>query len=71
MLKILLQFFDQSALAVEAGVDTAKIASSEFFRRLSRMAEEIGEDQIPQFEVLCRQMEQGLAALRSEVNNAV
>ena len=71
MLKTLLQFFDLSATAVEAGVDNADIASSDFFRRLSRMGEEIGEDQIPQFEALCRQMEQGLTALRMETGNAV
>jgi len=71
MLKVLLQFFDLSASAVEAGVDAADIASSDFFRRLSRMGEEIGEDQIPQFEELGRQVEQGLTTLRTEVENAV
>lgn len=71
MLKILLRFFDLAAAAVEAGVDTADIASSEFFRRLSRMGEEIGEDAIPQFEVLSRQMERDLTTLKSEADNAV
>lgn len=71
MLHILLHFFDLAAVAVEAGVNTADIASSGFFRRLSRMGEEIGEDQILQFEVLARQMEQELNTLETEAGNAV
>ena len=71
MLQVLLQFFDLAASAVEAGVGTADIASAAFFRRLSRMGEEVGEDQIPEFEVLTRQMERDLTALKMEVGNAV
>ncbi len=71
MLQILLQFLDLAASAVAAGVQTADIANSASFRRLLRMGEEIGEDRIPQFEVLARKMEQDLTTLKMEVGNAV
>lgn len=71
MLQILLEFFDLAASAVEAGVDTADIASTASFRRLSRMGEEIGEGRIPNFQTLIRQMEQDLTTLKMEVGNAV
>ena len=71
MLQIMLAFFDQAEVAVAAGVEIPAISDSAFYRRLSRMGEEIGEGELEKFEALTREMELELAKLKTEAGNAV
>jgi len=71
MVRLLMRFFDLAEAAVERGVEPQTIALATFYRRLSRMGEEIGEDDLDQFPVLQRQMEEEMLALKGRDVNAV
>jgi V/A-type H+-transporting ATPase subunit A len=71
MMALLCHFNDLVEAAVAEGVDPEAVAAAPFFRRMSRMSEEIGEDNIAGFTELTRQMESGLAALERRRADAV
>jgi V/A-type H+-transporting ATPase subunit A len=70
MLRLILHFFDLSDQAVTAGVAPDSIAESPFYRALSRMSEDIGEDNLGAFEELTKQMEHELAELERSAQDA-
>lgn len=70
MLRLILHFFDLAERAVTAGVAPDDIAESPFYRALSRMSEDIGEDNLDAFEDLTKQMESELAELERSVSDA-
>ena len=49
MLRTLMRFIDRSQAALEAGMDVAEIAALPLLRRLRRMGEEIGNDEVDRF----------------------
>ena len=71
MLRILMRFFDQSEVALARGANVQAIADSPFFRRISRMGEEITDDTLSKFEELDQQMEAELSHLGKGADNAV
>ena len=71
MLGLIIRFFDTVEAAVAAGVAPEDVAAAPFYRRMSRMSEEIGEDNIAGFTELAHQMESGLAALERRRADAV
>ncbi|WP_137700699.1 V-type ATP synthase subunit A [Marimonas lutisalis] len=69
MLGALIQFFDAAEQAVSEGVSPDDIAGSEFYRRMARMNEEIGEGEADRFAELIAHMEREMATLkRSDVD---
>ncbi|MDQ2092193.1 V-type ATP synthase subunit A [Marimonas arenosa] len=71
MLGAIIQFFDMAEEAVAQGVSPDDIASAEFYRRMSRMSEEIGEGELEKFQDLLGQMEREMAALERSGADAV
>jgi len=71
MLNVLMRFFEVAEAAVARGVAVEAISSAGFFRRLSRMGEEIVDGAPETFAALVEQMETELAGLGQEVSNAV
>ncbi|MEZ5716301.1 MAG: hypothetical protein R3D85_14780 [Paracoccaceae bacterium] len=71
MLGALIRFFDLAEEAVADGVAPDDIASADFYRRMSRMSEEIGEGEIEKFGGLVGQMERELAALERSLSDVV
>jgi V/A-type H+-transporting ATPase subunit A len=71
MLRLLVHFFDLAEEAVASGVAPEDIVGSDFYRRMSRMNEEIGEDALDQYAELTREVEQGMGALERRRADAV
>ena len=63
MLGLMMRFFDLARAALDRGVPVPAIAGAGFFRRLSRMGEEIGAEDTAGFEALMRQMEDEITRL--------
>jgi V/A-type H+-transporting ATPase subunit A len=56
-MQTLVQFIDLSEAALAQQIDMAEIATLPLLRRLRRMGEDIGEEQLDQFDALRRDME--------------
>jgi V/A-type H+/Na+-transporting ATPase subunit A len=52
MMRTLMRFIDRSQTALEAGMEVAEIAGLPLLRRIRRMGEEIGNDEVDRFEKL-------------------
>ncbi len=63
MLKLLTRFTELAMTAVANGVKPEAIAELPIYRRLQRMGEEIGEDQLSAFDTLQQQLEEGIQGL--------
>ncbi len=63
MLRLLVRFTELADAAVGSGVTPAAIAALPILRRLQRLGEEVGEDAIPQLDVLWDQLEMAFADL--------
>jgi V/A-type H+-transporting ATPase subunit A len=70
MMRLLDRFFDATEAALQAGVPVAALETLPVLRRLRRMAEEIGDDALAQFEALLAQAETELAQLRAPAEAA-
>ena len=57
MMQTLVRFIDLSEAALAQQVDMAELATLPLLRRLRRMGEDIGDEQLDQFEALRRDME--------------
>jgi V/A-type H+-transporting ATPase subunit A len=66
MLRLLVRFTELAERAVGEGVAPAVVASLPMVRRLQRLGEEVGEDQIKQIDALWDQLEAGFAELERE-----
>ena len=71
MLGAIIQFFDMAEAAVAQGVVPDDIAGAGFYRRMSRMNEEIGEGEIGRFADLIAEMEREFATLERRDAHAV
>ncbi|MEZ5839117.1 MAG: V-type ATP synthase subunit A [Hyphomicrobiales bacterium] len=63
MLKLIDRFITLAEAALDRGASPDEIAALPVFRRLQRMSEEIGEDRLPAFADLRRDLEAALAGL--------
>jgi len=63
MLKLLVRFIALAEEALQRGVPLQAIAEMQLLRRLQRMSEEIGEDQLQKFNELAASMEAAMAGL--------
>ncbi len=70
MLKILIRFIALAQAALQRGVALPAIAELPVLRRLQRMGEEIGEDQLQKFGELGASMETAMAALGTAASDA-
>ena len=70
MLKLILRFIALAEAALERGVAPQAIAELEVMRRLQRMGEEIGEDQLDKFGDLGANVETAMAALGKAASHA-
>ena len=70
MLKLILRFIALAEAALERGVAPQAIAELEVLRRLQRMGEEIGEDQLDKFGDLGASVETAMAALGKAATHA-
>ncbi|MBF0159587.1 MAG: V-type ATP synthase subunit A [Magnetococcales bacterium] len=65
MMAILSLFMDRAEAAVAAGVDVDRMAALPLLRRLQRMGEEIGEEELEQFDALETTIETSFSGLMS------
>ena len=63
MLKTILTFISLAEQALEHGVPPQRIGEIDILRRLQRMGEEIGEDEIDKFNELRSSLESAMADL--------
>ncbi len=70
MLKLILRFVALAEDALERGVPPAQIAEIGVLRRLQRMGEEIGEDELEKFAALTESMEAAMANLGKAASDA-
>jgi len=70
MLKVILSFIDLAETALEQGVPPQRIGELEVLRRLQRMSEEIGEDEIDKFGELRSALESAMADLTRAESHA-
>ncbi|MCF8477417.1 MAG: V-type ATP synthase subunit A [Pseudolabrys sp.] len=70
MLKIILSFIDLAQAALDRGVPPQAIAELEILRRVQRMGEEIGEEQIEKFDELRTALESAISALGKAASHA-
>ncbi len=70
MLELLLHFVGLANDALARGVSPQAIADLPVLRRLQRMGEEIGEDELSRFDELRASVESALAALAAKVSHA-
>lgn len=70
MLKLILRFIELAGTALDRGVSTQAIAELDVMRRLQRMGEEIGEDNIDRIPLLLAELESELARLSKVTSNA-
>ncbi len=70
MLKVLVRFLDLAEQALEAEVPAERIGGLAVLRRLRRMNEEIGEDDLEAFEALRSDLESALAKLTEVTDDA-
>ena len=66
MMRILGHFVDRARQALAAGVDVGAIEGLPVLRRLRRMGEEIGEDELDRFEALHGEIDRAIGELRGE-----
>jgi V/A-type H+-transporting ATPase subunit A len=66
MMRLLSRFIELSQQAIERRVDIENITSLPILRRLRRMNEDIGEDNMDKFETLRKEIENIFAKLVSE-----
>ncbi|MGM0659361.1 MAG: V-type ATP synthase subunit A [Pseudomonadota bacterium] len=62
MMRTLMRFIDRSQAALEEGMDVATIAGLPLLRRLRRMGEEIGNEEVERFEKLQAEIDAQLTA---------
>ena len=67
MMQLLNDFIDLAEQALEQNVEIDNIANMPLLRRIRRMNEDIGEDQLEEFETLTNDMENAFAKLVKEV----
>jgi V/A-type H+-transporting ATPase subunit A len=65
MLRLVIRFIDLAFEALERGADPEDIASLSVYRRLQRMGEEIGEDEIERFDDLRSELDDQLGGLEA------
>jgi V/A-type H+-transporting ATPase subunit A len=70
MLGVILDFIDQAQAALERGVPPQAIAEIDILRRVQRMGEEIGENQIAKFTELRTALETAMTALGKAKSDA-
>ena len=70
MLELILRFIALAETALERGVAPQAIAELEVMRRLQRMGEEIGEEQLDKFGDLGASVEAAMAALGKAATHA-
>jgi len=63
IVRLTIRFVDFAEAALSRGVEPAEIAAQQVYRRLMRMSEDIGEDQIHMFGELSADLENQLASL--------
>ena len=71
MMAVLMRFFDVAQDTIASGADVQSISEAPFFRRISRMGEEIEGDDTDEFVSLIEQMEDALHKLGRETRDAV
>ena len=62
MMRTLMRFIDRSHSALEGGMTVAGIAGLPLLRRVRRMGEEIGNDEVERFEKLQADIDAALAS---------
>ena len=70
MLRVILRFIELAEGALARGASPQAIAEMPVLRRLQRMGEEIGEDELIAFDGLIAALEASLAGLGAEVAHA-
>ena len=70
MMRILGHFIDQAEQALDAGARADEIEAMPLLRRLRRMGEEIGDDQLERFEPLHEEIDRAIAELTPESGEA-
>jgi V/A-type H+/Na+-transporting ATPase subunit A len=70
MLKLILRFIDLAGIALDRGITPQAIAELDVMRRLQRMGEEIGEDNLDRIPLLLAELESQLAQLNKVTSNA-
>ncbi len=65
MLRLVIRFIDLAFEALERGADPEDIAALSVYRRLQRMGEEIGEDEIERFDDLRSELDDQLGGLEA------
>ena len=66
MLRLIIRFADLATQAFARGMGIQRINALPVLRRLQRMSEDIGDDQLPAFDDLARELESSLGASRTE-----
>ena len=70
MLKLILRFIELAGTALDRGVSPQAIAELDVMRRLQRMGEEIGEDNLDRIPLLLAELESQVAQLSKVTSNA-
>jgi len=70
MLRVILRFVELAEQALARGATPQAIAELPVLRRIQRMGEEIGEDELPAFDGLRSALENAVAGLGAEVSHA-
>jgi V/A-type H+-transporting ATPase subunit A len=63
MMQVITRFIDLSEAAVARNVSMEDIAATPVMRRLRRMSEDIGEEQLKEFDALCDALEEAFTRL--------
>ena len=70
MLKLILRFIDLAGIALDRGISPQAIAELDVMRRIQRMGEEIGEDNLDRIPLLLAALESQVAQLSKVASNA-
>jgi V/A-type H+-transporting ATPase subunit A len=70
MLKLILRFIELAGTALDRGISPQAIAELDVMRRLQRMGEEIGEDNLDRIPLLLAELESQVAQLSKMTSNA-
>jgi V/A-type H+/Na+-transporting ATPase subunit A len=70
MLRLIIRFADLAAQAFTRGMGIHQIAALPVLRRLQRMSEDIGDDQLPAFDDLTRELESSFGVAGTEAAHA-
>lgn len=65
MLRLVIRFIDRAFAALERGADPEDIAAAPVYRRLQRMGEEIGEEELGRFGEIRSELDQQLGGLQA------